>query len=125
VLQQAAAAVDGEAPAPEALVESFGESSVDFAIRYRHAPETLALWQVRSRVAMAAKSALETAGSPSPSRTGWSICTVPSRLAMSATPKSPGPPRSRSDEVTDPRIECWPHMRVRSPDGVGTREMTA
>ena len=64
VLQQAAAAVDGvlESPAPEALVESFGESSVDFAIRYWHAPETLVLWQVRSRVAMAAKSALETAG---------------------------------------------------------------
>jgi small-conductance mechanosensitive channel len=64
VLQQAVAAVDGvlESPAPEALVESFGESSVDFAIRYWHAPETLALWQVRSRVAMAAKSALETAG---------------------------------------------------------------
>ena len=43
-------------------MESFGESSVDFAIRCWHAPETLALWQVRSTVAMAAKSALEAAG---------------------------------------------------------------
>lgn len=64
VLQEAVGAVDGvlESPAPEALVESFGESSVDFAVRYWHAPETMALWQVRSRVAMAAKSALENAG---------------------------------------------------------------
>jgi len=64
VLQEAVAAVDGvlESPAPEALVESFGESSVDFAVRYWHAPETMALWEVRSRVAMAAKSALEDAG---------------------------------------------------------------
>ena len=64
VLQEAVAAVDGvlESPAPEALVEGFGESSVDFAVRYWHAPETLVLWQVRSRVAMAAKSALGTAG---------------------------------------------------------------
>ncbi|HSH62456.1 MAG TPA: mechanosensitive ion channel family protein [Acidimicrobiales bacterium] len=64
VLQQAVAAVEGvlESPAPEALVESFGESSVDFAVRYWHRPETPALWQVRSRVAMAAKSALEGAG---------------------------------------------------------------
>ncbi|MDP8976519.1 MAG: mechanosensitive ion channel family protein [Actinomycetota bacterium] len=64
VLQQAVAAVDGvlDSPTPEALVESFGESSVDFAVRYWHPPETLTLWQVRSRVAMAAKSALEDAG---------------------------------------------------------------
>jgi len=64
VLQQAVAAVDGvlESPAPEALVEGFGESSVDFAVRYWHAPETMALWQVRSRVAMAVKSALEESG---------------------------------------------------------------
>ncbi len=64
VLQQAVAAVDGvlESPPPEALVESFGESSVDFAVRYWHAADTPTLWQVRSRVAMAAKSALEGAG---------------------------------------------------------------
>ncbi len=64
VLQEAVAAVEGvsESPAPEALVESFSESSIEFAVRYWHAPETPALWQVRSRVAMAAKSALEKAG---------------------------------------------------------------
>ena len=64
VLQQSVSAVDGvlESPAPEALVESFEESSVEFAVRYWHAPDTPALWQVRSRVAMAAKSALEEAG---------------------------------------------------------------
>ena len=64
VLQQAVAAVDGvlESPAPEALVEEFGDSSVDFAVRYWHAPDTPTLWLVRSRVAMAAKSALETEG---------------------------------------------------------------
>ncbi|MDQ3699535.1 MAG: mechanosensitive ion channel family protein [Chloroflexota bacterium] len=64
VLQEAVAAVDGvlESPAPEALVESFGESSVDFAVRYWHAADTPTLWQVRSRVAMTAKSALEKAG---------------------------------------------------------------
>ena len=63
-LLQAVSAVDGvlESPAPEALVESFEESSVEFAVRYWHAPDTPALWLVRSRVAIAAKSALEGAG---------------------------------------------------------------
>jgi small conductance mechanosensitive channel len=64
VLQQGVGAVDGvlESPAVEALVEEFGDSSVDFAVRYWHAPDTSTLWLVRSRVAMAAKSALEDAG---------------------------------------------------------------
>lgn len=64
VLQEAVAAVDGvlESPAPEALVEAFGDSSIDFAVRFWHAPDTPSLWRVRSRVAMAAKSALDDAG---------------------------------------------------------------
>lgn len=64
VLLQAVSAVDGvlESPPPEALVEGFGDSSIDFAIRYWHAPDIATLWRVRSRVAMAARSALEGAG---------------------------------------------------------------
>ena len=64
VLEQAVASVDGvlEAPAAEAVVQSFDDSSIDFAVRYWHAPDTPTLWRVRSRVAMAAKSALDQAG---------------------------------------------------------------
>jgi small conductance mechanosensitive channel len=64
VLLQAVNGVDGvfERPAAEALVEEFDDSSIDFAVRFWHAPDIASLWEVRSRVAMAAKAALEDAG---------------------------------------------------------------
>lgn len=49
-------------PEPEALVEQFGESSIDFAVRYWHHPQRALLWQVRSEVAMAIKHNLDVAG---------------------------------------------------------------
>ncbi|MDP9419853.1 MAG: mechanosensitive ion channel family protein [Actinomycetota bacterium] len=58
-------------PAPEAWVETFGESSIDFAVRFWHAPDIATLWRVRSAVAMAVKSNLDDAGIeiPFPQRT--------------------------------------------------------
>ena len=72
-LLRAAASVEGvrPAPAPEAWVEQFGESSIDFALRWWHSPDIATLWRVRSGVAMAVKAALDEAGIeiPFPQRT--------------------------------------------------------
>lgn len=64
VLAEAAARIEGvlEHPAPEALVEQFGESSIDFALRFWHRPEEAVMWAVRSDVAIEAKRALDEAG---------------------------------------------------------------
>jgi small-conductance mechanosensitive channel len=58
-------------PAPEALIEEFGESSIDFVVRYWHAPDIVTTWQARSAVAMAAKAGLDSEGVtiPFPQRT--------------------------------------------------------
>ena len=73
VLLEAATSVDGvlTTPPPEAWVEAFGESSVDFAVRFWHAPDIATLWRVRSGVSMATKAALDAAGIriPFPQRT--------------------------------------------------------
>ncbi|MDQ3305196.1 MAG: mechanosensitive ion channel family protein [Actinomycetota bacterium] len=73
VLLEALTSVDGvrSQPLPEAWVEQFGESSIDFALRWWHAPDIATLWRVRSAVAMAVKSALDGAGIeiPFPQRT--------------------------------------------------------
>jgi small-conductance mechanosensitive channel len=73
VLLEAVGAVYGvrPEPAPEAWVEQFGESSIDFAVRFWHAPDIATLWRVRSGVAMAVKTALDGAGIeiPFPQRT--------------------------------------------------------
>ncbi len=73
VLLAAVASVDGvrPEPAPQAWVEQFGESSIDFALRFWHAPDIATLWRVRSGVAMAVKTALDGAGIeiPFPQRT--------------------------------------------------------
>lgn len=64
VLEETARAVDGvlAKPPPEAFVEEFDDSSVNFALRYWHAPDIATLWRVRSEVAMAVKRALDAAG---------------------------------------------------------------
>lgn len=73
VLQGAMRSIDGvrSDPTPEVWVEEFNESSIDFALRFWHAPDIATLWRVRSGVAMAVKSALDAAGItiPFPQRT--------------------------------------------------------
>lgn len=49
-------------PAPEVWVEAFGDSGIDLAARFWHAPDVATLWRVRSEVAVAAKKALDAAG---------------------------------------------------------------
>jgi small conductance mechanosensitive channel len=73
VLMGAVRSVDGvrAEPVPEVWVEQFNESSIDFALRFWHAPDIATLWRVRSGVAMAVKAALDGAGItiPFPQRT--------------------------------------------------------
>jgi small conductance mechanosensitive channel len=72
-LVEAVASVPGvyHSPPSEALIEQFGESSIDFAVRYWHAPDIVTTWQVRSAVAMAVKAGLDKEGVtiPFPHRT--------------------------------------------------------
>lgn len=73
VLEAAVRQADGvlaEHPV-EVRVEQFGESSIDFALRYWHAPENAVLWRVRSDVARSVKRRLDEAGItiPFPQRT--------------------------------------------------------
>ncbi|TIC79672.1 mechanosensitive ion channel family protein [Nocardioides sp. GY 10113] len=60
-------------PEPEVWVESFGESSIDIAVRYWHAADIASRWRTRNAVAMAVKSAFDRAGVviPFPQRTVW------------------------------------------------------
>lgn len=73
VLLRAVGSVEGvqAEPQAEAWVEQFGESSIDFALRWWHAPDIATTWRVRSGVAMAVKAALDRAGMeiPFPQRT--------------------------------------------------------
>lgn len=48
-------------PAVEAWVETFGASSIDFAVRFWHAPDIATEWQVRDAVAQHVKQALDRA----------------------------------------------------------------
>ena len=56
--------VDGvlASPAPEAFVESFGGSSIDFSVRFWHRPRIRDLWQARHDAAVAIKKAFDAAG---------------------------------------------------------------
>ncbi len=60
-------------PEPTAFVEEFGESTVNFAVRFWHGPETPDMWRARSAAAIAIKSALDAAGIEMafPQRTVW------------------------------------------------------
>ncbi len=75
VLLDAVGTVDGvlAAPPPEVWFESFGDSSLDFAIHVWHTPEMATRWRVRSDVGMAVTTALAEAGItiPFPQRTMW------------------------------------------------------
>ena len=62
-----------ETPDPEAWVHSFGDSSIDIAVRYWHAADIASRWRVRSAVAVSVKRELDAAGMtiPFPQRTLW------------------------------------------------------
>jgi small conductance mechanosensitive channel len=73
VLERAVRSADGvrEVPAPEVLFEGFGESSIDFVLRYWHEPSIATFWNTRSEVGFAVDQALAEAGIviPFPQRT--------------------------------------------------------
>jgi small conductance mechanosensitive channel len=73
VLLDAVSDVEGvlERPTTEVWVEEFGESSVNLAVRFWHAPDVATLWRVRSHVAVAVKNTLDELGVeiPYPQRT--------------------------------------------------------
>ncbi|MGI8730986.1 MAG: mechanosensitive ion channel family protein [Solirubrobacteraceae bacterium] len=60
-------------PAPQAFVYEFGESSINFAVRFWHDAEILAMWRTRDAVAQAIKRRLDAEGYtiPFPQRTLW------------------------------------------------------
>lgn len=64
VILDAVRAVAGvrEFPGPQAWVTAFGESSIDFDVRFWHDPDIATLFRVRSGVAMAVKAAFDDAG---------------------------------------------------------------
>lgn len=64
VLERSAAAIEDvlAEPAPLAQVVEFGESSIDFAVRYWHRPQMATLWRVRDELARRIKRDLDAAG---------------------------------------------------------------
>ena len=75
VLAAAVMSAEGvvESPAYEVLLDGFGESSIDFVVRFWHLPTIADYWQVKSNVAFAVDRALADAGItiPFPQRTVW------------------------------------------------------
>jgi small conductance mechanosensitive channel len=53
---------------PEAYLEAFGDSSIDFAVRFWHKPAIADFWATRSEVAFEVEAALAEAGITIPSR---------------------------------------------------------
>jgi small-conductance mechanosensitive channel len=60
-----------EVPEPEVLFEGFGDSSIDFVVRYWHGPSIATFWNTRSDVGLAIDEALAAADIviPFPQRT--------------------------------------------------------
>jgi small conductance mechanosensitive channel len=75
VLDGAVRSADGvlAQPEPEVLLEGFGDSSIDFVVRYWHAPTIADFWNVRSAVAHRIDRALADADItiPFPQRSVW------------------------------------------------------
>ncbi|MGB3735775.1 MAG: mechanosensitive ion channel family protein [Ilumatobacter sp.] len=75
ILLEATARATGvlTSPAPEAYLEAFGDSSIDFAVRFWHKPSIADFWAARSEVAFEVEAALAEAGItiPFPQRTMW------------------------------------------------------
>ncbi len=74
-LEGAVAGADGVLadPAPAVLLVGFGDSSIDFVVRFWHSPEIASFWRVRDTVAAAVDRSLADAGIeiPFPQRTVW------------------------------------------------------
>ena len=72
---EAVTGIDGvlAEPAPQALVEAFGSSSIDFVVRYWHLPAIAVEWQVRDAVAVAVKRRFDALDIeiPFPQRVVW------------------------------------------------------
>lgn len=64
VLLEATSSIEGvfPNPPPEALVTKFGDSSINFAVRFFHKPVITVDFELRDQVALALKSALVAAG---------------------------------------------------------------
>lgn len=64
VVLAATSVVDGvlDAPSPQAWVTTFGESSIDFDVRFWHASDIATMFRVRSDVAMAIEAAFDREG---------------------------------------------------------------
>ena len=75
VLAAAVTSAEGvvESPPYEVLLDGFGDSSIDFVVRFWHLPTIADYWQVKSNVAFAVDRALAEAGItiPFPQRTVW------------------------------------------------------
>lgn len=75
VLQVAVESSEGvrETPAPEVYLTGFGDSSIDFDVRFWHEPSIATFWKTRHHVAMAVERALADAEItiPFPQRTMW------------------------------------------------------
>lgn len=73
VLDRAVRGADGvrSVPEPDVLFEGFGESSIDFVVRYWHEPSIATFWNTRNNVGLAIDAALAEAGIviPFPQRT--------------------------------------------------------
>lgn len=75
VLLEACGAADGvqQSPPAEVWAEEFGDSSINFAVRYWHQADIASRWRTRNAVALSIKAHLDDAGItiPFPQRTLW------------------------------------------------------
>jgi small conductance mechanosensitive channel len=78
-------------PPAEVWVEELGESAVNLAVRFWHAPDVASLWRVRSHVAVAVKGALDRAGIDIP---------FPQRTIRFASDGAPGPDGDRQETAS-------------------------
>ncbi len=64
VLTDALGATEGvlDSPAPDVMATEFGDSSINFAVRYWHEPSIASMWRVRHAVVLAVDEALASAG---------------------------------------------------------------
>jgi small-conductance mechanosensitive channel len=86
VILRATAGIDDvlDQPAPQAWVTAFGDSSIDFDVRYWHQSDILTTFRARSAVAMAIKASFDAEGIeiPFPQRV---VTMVPDALVDDAT----------------------------------------
>ncbi len=80
------------APEPEAFVFEFGDSSINFAVRYWHSAPVVDMWRARDAVAQAIKRRLDDEGYsiPFPQRTLWF---GPGSTQLEVRDGMPGPDR--------------------------------